>query len=92
MPLQSHGGSLNDFSMTSESTGQKCSCSSIVHIVVDWSAYVGATDAVVCQHHALGGEGAVGLANAIVRATQSPPDFKFLYELDLPIKVNACEA
>jgi len=48
----------------------------------------GAADAVVCKHHALGGEGAVELAKAVIKATETPPHFKFLYELDLPIKVN----
>lgn len=47
----------------------------------------GATDAVICEHHALGGEGAVDLAKAIIKATETPPNFKFLYGLDLPIKV-----
>jgi methylenetetrahydrofolate dehydrogenase (NADP+)/methenyltetrahydrofolate cyclohydrolase/formyltetrahydrofolate synthetase len=48
----------------------------------------GAADAVVCEHHALGGEGAVELAKAVIKATEKPPHFEFLYELDLPIKVN----
>lgn len=51
--------------------------------------YAGAADAVVCQHHALGGEGAIDLANAVIKATKEPPKFNFLYELDLPIKVCA---
>lgn len=52
------------------------------------NANAGAADAVVCEHHALGGEGAVDLANAVVKATENPPNFKFLYDLDLPIKVH----
>ena len=48
----------------------------------------GATDAVLCEHHAKGGEGAVELAEAVVKATETPPKFEFLYELDLPIKVG----
>ena len=42
----------------------------------------------MCQHHALGGEGAIDLANAVIKASKEPPNFKFLYELDLPIKVR----
>jgi formyltetrahydrofolate synthetase len=47
----------------------------------------GASEAVVTRHHALGGAGAVDLAEAIVRTCSKPARFKFLYELDLPIKV-----
>jgi len=50
------------------------------------SLEAGATDAVICEHHALGGEGAVDLAKAIIKATETPPNVKFLYGLDLPIK------
>ncbi len=46
----------------------------------------GAFDAVVTQHWADGGEGAAALAEAVVRATDEPSDFRFLYELDIPIK------
>lgn len=47
----------------------------------------GAFDAVICWHHARGGEGAVDLANAIVRACEQPTHFRFLYPLNLSIKV-----
>jgi hypothetical protein len=47
----------------------------------------GAFDAVVCWHHARGGEGAVDLAKAIDKACQQPTQFRFLYPLDLSIKV-----
>jgi formyltetrahydrofolate synthetase len=46
----------------------------------------GAEDAVVSRHWELGGEGAVDLAKAVVAAAEKPRNFKFLYELDLPIK------
>ena len=46
---------------------------------------VGAFDAVLCSHWKDGGAGARDLADAVDRATQTPSDFKFLYELDLPI-------
>lgn len=48
----------------------------------------GASAAVVAEHHALGGAGAVDLANAVIAATSQPSDFKFLYELDQPIKAK----
>jgi formyltetrahydrofolate synthetase len=50
----------------------------------------GAAAAVVTRHHALGGAGAFELAQALIAVCEAPrPDFKFLYQLDLPIKVCA---
>ncbi len=46
----------------------------------------GAFDAVVTRHWELGGEGAVDLAKAVMKATEQPSQFRFLYDLDLPIK------
>ena len=46
----------------------------------------GAEDAVVCQNWALGGEGALDLARAVMRVCDRPSDFRFLYDLDEPIK------
>ncbi|MCX6055006.1 MAG: formate--tetrahydrofolate ligase [Chloroflexi bacterium] len=46
----------------------------------------GAVDAVVCENWEKGGEGAVELANAVIKATEMPAKFKFLYPLELPIK------
>ncbi|KAL6747918.1 formate-tetrahydrofolate ligase [Haematococcus lacustris] len=47
----------------------------------------GASAAVVCNHHGLGGAGATGLAEAVVEACSSADRaFRFLYEVDLPIK------
>jgi formyltetrahydrofolate synthetase len=48
----------------------------------------GATDAVVCEHWEKGGAGAVDLAHAVVKASAEKAAFKFLYELDLPIKTK----
>jgi formate--tetrahydrofolate ligase len=48
----------------------------------------GAADAVVSEHHAFGGSGALDLAKAVVKASQQPSDHRFLYELDLPIKAK----
>jgi formyltetrahydrofolate synthetase len=46
----------------------------------------GAEDAVMADHWARGGAGAVALAEAVVAACAKPADFKFLYPLDLSIK------
>eukprot|EP00198_Chlamydomonas_reinhardtii_P004352 XP_001693688.1 10-formyltetrahydrofolate synthetase [Chlamydomonas reinhardtii] len=47
----------------------------------------GASAAVICAHHGLGGAGAVDLAEAVVAATAGPkPDFKFLYDVNISIK------
>ncbi len=55
----------------------------------------GAFDAVITRHFVEGGEGAAALAEAVVRATQEPADFRFLYDLEQPIKAKietlACE-
>ena len=48
----------------------------------------GAFDAVVCWHHARGGEGAVDLGQAVIRACAQPASFKFLYPLDSSIQVR----
>ncbi len=46
----------------------------------------GAVDAVVSRHWEFGGEGAVDLAKAVVKASEMPSQFKFLYPLEWPIK------
>jgi formyltetrahydrofolate synthetase len=46
----------------------------------------GAADAVVSNHWALGGAGAVDLGKALIAACEKPSDFHFLYSLDLSIK------
>ncbi|KAJ8926063.1 hypothetical protein NQ315_009918 [Exocentrus adspersus] len=46
----------------------------------------GAFDAVLSKHWALGGQGAVELAKALYAATEQQSNFKFLYELGLPLK------
>ena len=45
----------------------------------------GADAAVVSNHWAKGGEGASDLAEAVIQTCEGPSDFKFLYDLDLPI-------
>lgn len=46
----------------------------------------GAVAAVVSNHWAEGGAGARALAEAVVEACEGPSQFKFLYDLDLPIE------
>lgn len=46
----------------------------------------GAEDAVVCEHHAKGGAGAVDLGKAVAAACAKPSAFKCLYDVSLPIK------
>ncbi|MEM7115004.1 MAG: formate--tetrahydrofolate ligase [Chloroflexota bacterium] len=46
----------------------------------------GAETAVMSDHWANGGDGAKELAEAVVAACEKPSEFKFLYDVDLPIK------
>lgn len=46
----------------------------------------GAEDAVVCRHWEKGGEGAVDLAKAVIKAAEKPSEFKFIYPLEWTIK------
>src|SRR5512146_2005660 len=46
----------------------------------------GAMDAVASTHWADGGEGAVALAEAVVKAAEQPTNFRFLYPLEMSIK------
>jgi len=46
----------------------------------------GVADAVVADHFSQGGVGALALAEAVVKASEKPADFKFLYPLDIPLK------
>ena len=46
----------------------------------------GAEDAVLSEVWAKGGEGGAALAETVVKACEKPTNFKFLYELDWPIK------
>ncbi len=48
----------------------------------------GALGAAVSTHWADGGKGAIELAELVIHAADQPHDFKFLYELDQPIKTK----
>lgn len=46
----------------------------------------GADAAVICEHWAKGGEGAVDLAKAVMEACETPSNFQFLYPLEASLK------
>lgn len=46
----------------------------------------GAVDAVICDHFSKGGEGAVELGKAVMKAAEMSSRFEFLYPLELTIK------
>ncbi|OAV87571.1 hypothetical protein PTTG_10235 [Puccinia triticina 1-1 BBBD Race 1] len=50
----------------------------------------GAHSAVACNHWAMGGKGVIDLAKALIAACKGPSNktFKFLYELDQPLKAK----
>jgi len=57
-----------------------------VEIIRQAAVEAGAEDAVVCRHWMEGGKGAIGLAEAVVKAAEKPTNFKFLYPLEWSIK------
>ena len=57
-----------------------------IELVKKLAKAAGAEDAVVSNHWAEGGAGAVELAHAVVAACKKPSHFKFLYPLDMSIK------
>ncbi len=57
-----------------------------VELVRQAAIKAGAEDAVVARHWMEGGEGAVALAEAVVKAAEKPINFKFLYPLEASIK------
>ncbi|XP_066045083.1 C-1-tetrahydrofolate synthase, cytoplasmic isoform X2 [Chamaea fasciata] len=54
-------------------------------LVVQHAKEAGAFDAVECTHWAEGGKGALALAQAVQRASQAPSNFRFLYNVELPV-------
>jgi formate--tetrahydrofolate ligase len=57
-----------------------------IELVRQKAREAGAEDAVPSEVWARGGEGGAALAEAVVRACERPSSFRFLYDLDLPIK------
>src|SRR6202012_2950269 len=54
-----------------------------VDLVRRLSIAAGAEDAVMSNHWAQGGAGAVNLAEAVVAACEKPGEFRFLYPLEM---------
>jgi formyltetrahydrofolate synthetase len=59
-----------------------------VELVRKLSIAAGAEDAMMTNHWAEGGAGALNLANAVVAACKKPANFQFLYPLDISIKAK----
>jgi formyltetrahydrofolate synthetase len=57
-----------------------------IDLVRKLAVQAGAFDAVVANHWALGGAGAVDLGKAVIAACQQPSHFQFLYPLEKSIK------
>jgi methylenetetrahydrofolate dehydrogenase (NADP+)/methenyltetrahydrofolate cyclohydrolase/formyltetrahydrofolate synthetase/formate--tetrahydrofolate ligase len=55
-------------------------------IVREAAMRAGAFDAAVTSHWADGGQGALELGKAVVKAANEPSDFRFLYDAEQPIK------
>lgn len=53
-----------------------------VDVVREEAIKAGAEDAIMANHWAEGGQGAVDLARSIIAAAEKPKDFKLLYDLD----------
>ncbi|KAK6304341.1 hypothetical protein J4Q44_G00249270 [Coregonus suidteri] len=63
----------------------KTDTESELDLICSLAKAAGAFDAVRCSHWAEGGAGAVALGQAVQRASEAPSDFKFLYDVELPI-------
>uniref|UniRef100_A0A8C6X0M4 formate--tetrahydrofolate ligase n=1 Tax=Naja naja TaxID=35670 RepID=A0A8C6X0M4_NAJNA len=56
-----------------------------INLVCEIAKQSGAFDAVPCRHWSEGGRGAMELAEAVKRAANQQSNFKYLYDLELPI-------
>ncbi|MGQ9490325.1 MAG: formate--tetrahydrofolate ligase [Anaerolineae bacterium] len=57
-----------------------------IALIRERAVAAGAEDAVVCTHWAHGGDGALALAEAVIKACDKPSNFQFLYPLEWSIK------
>lgn len=57
-----------------------------IELIINKAKEFGAQDAVVSLAYLHGGNGAIELAQAVVKACNTPNDFKFLYPLEMSIK------
>ncbi len=55
-------------------------------VIREAALQAGAFDAVVTNHWADGGEGAADLAAAVIKASDEPSNFNYLYDINAPIK------
>ncbi|XP_037100363.1 monofunctional C1-tetrahydrofolate synthase, mitochondrial isoform X1 [Syngnathus acus] len=63
----------------------KTDTQSEIDLVCELAKDCGASDAVPCHHWAQGGRGSVELARAAKAATSRPNNFRFLYDIEIPI-------
>ncbi len=59
-----------------------------IEVIKRIAVEAGALGASVSRHHAQGGKGAVELAEMVVQAAEIPSEFRFLYDLNQPIKAK----
>eukprot|EP00036_Acanthoecidae_sp_10tr_P010866 CAMPEP_0182926062 /NCGR_PEP_ID=MMETSP0105_2-20130417/10805_1 /TAXON_ID=81532 ORGANISM="Acanthoeca-like sp., Strain 10tr" /NCGR_SAMPLE_ID=MMETSP0105_2 /ASSEMBLY_ACC=CAM_ASM_000205 /LENGTH=980 /DNA_ID=CAMNT_0025063935 /DNA_START=111 /DNA_END=3050 /DNA_ORIENTATION=- len=57
-----------------------------IEVIRNAAIAAGAFDAVESNHWAEGGAGAKALAEAVLKATETPADFKLLYDVGIPIE------
>jgi formate--tetrahydrofolate ligase len=59
-----------------------------IEVIKRVAVEAGALGASVSRHHAQGGKGAMELAEMVVQAAETPSEFRFLYDLNQPIKAK----
>jgi formyltetrahydrofolate synthetase len=57
-----------------------------INLIREAALAAGASDAVLAEHWAKGGDGAADLAEAVVQACEEPKEFSYLYPLNMSIK------
>ena len=78
-PFTFHTSSADDFSRSNDTDAES-------ELVIKAALAAGADAAVPCTLWAEGGLGAIELGKAVIQACSEPNPFRFLYDLDLPIK------
>jgi formate--tetrahydrofolate ligase len=59
-----------------------------IEVIKRIAVQAGALGASVARHHGQGGKGAMELAEMVVQAAETPSEFRFLYDLNQPIKAK----
>lgn len=57
-----------------------------VELIKEAALEAGAEGAYPCEHWAKGGDGAIELAEGVIKACEKPSEFRFLYPLEWPLK------